>query len=319
MKNLANSYIRYTDHLEQINRAVEEEPLHLVSLIERSFRKSVALIADEISSNLSTCRCVMLAGPSSSGKTTTSKLLKGMLLRRGIRAVPVEMDRFYLGEGQAPRLENGKCDYESVHALDLEEMISCLKELMLEGRSEMPVYDFTLRKPAEEKQLVELKENEIAIIEGIHALNPLITDHLPKNALMKIYISVKQGIKGRDGEVLAARDIQLIRRLVRDYSFRNCTPERTMSMWEEICRGEDIYIKPFKRMADYTVNSIHIYEANVFRHNAVPLLKMIGEESPYFDLAQHLIEGLEVFVPMDPQLVPKDSLLREFFGGGVYE
>lgn len=318
MKNLANTYIRYTDHLEQINRAASSQPEELIRLIERSYRKSVELIADEIAQNVQTCRAVMIAGPSSSGKTTTSKILREMLLHRGIRAVSVEMDRFYLGEGQAPLLENGKFDYESVHALNLAEMISCLKELMLTGESLMPIFDFAIRAPAETKALVELKENEIAIIEGIHALNPVITDHLPQEALIKIYISVKQGIKGENGSILTARDLRLIRRLVRDYNFRNCVPERTISMWEDICRGEDVYIDPYKRLSDYTINSIHTYEPCVFCHTGIPLLKMMREESPYFDMTQRLIEGLRSFVPIDAQLVPGNSLLREFYGGGIY-
>ena len=318
MKNLANSYIRYTDHLEQINRMAASQPIELIRLIEHSYRKSVELIAGEIAQNVQSCRAVMIAGPSSSGKTTTSKILHEMLLDRGVHAVSVEMDRFYLGEGQAPMMENGKFDYESIHALNLPKMISCLKELMLTGKSLMPLFDFNARLPTKTKALVELKENEIAIIEGIHALNPIITDHLPQEALIKIYISVKQGIEGENGNILTARDLRLIRRLVRDYNFRNCVPERTISMWEDICRGEDVHIDPYKRLSDYTVNSVHIYEPCVFCHTGIPLLNMVKEDGPYFDMAQRLVEGLRSFVPIDAQLVPKNSLLREFYGGGSY-
>ncbi len=305
--------------MEDINRAAQNEPGEIIRLIELSYRKSVEMLADDIAQNVRTCRAVMLAGPSSSGKTTTSKMLREQLRGRGVRAVSVEMDRFYLGEGQAPLMENGKYDYESVHALDLPQMLACLTELVTVGRSLMPIFDFNLRRPADGKELVELRDNEIAIIEGIHALNPAITDHLPREALIKIYISVKQGIETENKCIITARELRLIRRLVRDFNFRNCTPERTMSMWEDICRGEDIYIEPYKRLSDYTINSVHIYEPCVFLHTAVPLLKMLREESsPYYDMAQHLLEGLRSFVPIDTRLVPRDSLLREFYGGGIY-
>ena len=152
------------------------------------------------------------------------------------------------------------------------------------------------------------------IVEGIHGLNPIFTKELPEESCIKLYVSVKQQIKDANGEVMAPQDLRLVRRIVRDIKFRNTTPEHTLSMWPEVVSGEDKYIRPYRISADYTVNSIHIYEPCVLRTIAIPLLRDIAADSPHYRKARDLESRLMRFEPVSPELVPRNSMLREFLG-----
>lgn len=166
--------------------------------------------------------------------------------------------------------------------------------------------------PRQKKEIVELGEHDIAIVEGIHALNPVVIGHLPGEKLVKAYISVKQGISSDTGTVLSPQGIRFVRRLVRDYNFRGSDAERTISMWSGVCRGENLYIRPFKGTSDITINSIHIYEPCVLRDTALSLLGEVKPQSDNFAFAQELTACLRQFYPINPVLVPQSSLLREF-------
>ncbi len=315
---MIHSYLKFTDHLEQINAYAKARPESFIRRVEESFQESVREVADAVEASGGACKVIMLSGPSASGKTTTARKVMEELEKRGFGAVTISLDDFYLGEGKAPRLPSGEHDYESVHALDVPEIERCLLSLMLNGACDMPVFDFPARRPSPERRHVELGERDIAVVEGIHALNPLITEHLPEQGMLKLYISVKQGLKDADGEVLSHQDIRLIRRVVRDYQYRGALPEESLAMWDAVCAGERRYIQPFKRTSDQTINSIHIYEPCVFRAIATPLFAMIPAESPHAPLAQRLISALQRFEPIENALVPANSLLREFLGGGIY-
>ena len=318
MTNFSNCYNKFVFGLEQINAAAAENPKQFVIDMEKMYQTEISGVVEYILGSKTPCKVVMLAGPSGSGKTTTAHMLSNTLKKRGKDAIIISLDDFYFGNGNAPISADGQRDYEAVEALDIKQVKECLMGLMKEGSCLLPKFNFKEKKPFEEKTHVQLKEGGIAIVEGIHALNPIFTSSLPKAGLLKVYISVKQGIKDLNGEVFARRDIRLIRRMVRDYQYRGSDAETTFSMWESVCRGEFLYIHPFKRTSDLTINSLHIYEPAVLCHTGIPMLRSIKEDSPNFKLSRKLLSGLERFYPIDEALVPKQSLIREFIGGGIY-
>lgn len=319
MINLGNSYHKYIFHLEQINDAARNEPSAFVDEVEYAFRENLQVISRDILRQKKRSRVIMLSGPSSSGKTTTAHILMEELNRMGVGTVIISLDNFYLGRGIAPLLPDGGYDYESIEALNIPEIERCLTGLIKNGCCDMPVYSFPMGRPNEEKRHIELKENSIAIVEGIHALNPRITSHVPKDGLLKMYISVKQNIKDSRGEVLSHRDIRLIRRIVRDYKHRGVPADETFGMWGSVCRGEDLFIQPFKRTSNITINSIHMYEPCVLQKDAVELLSKIPRDNEQYAFAQRLIRSLSRFESISEELIPKTSLIREFIGGGLYD
>ncbi len=318
MKNFSNSYHKFVLGLEQINEAAARCPEQFILDIENTFRKEINDVADYILSQEKKCKIVMLSGPSGSGKTTASHKIKEALEKRGSGAAIISLDDFYRDRSLVPVLPDGTIDFESIDALDVKEIKKCISDLLNTGICDMPKFDFITKKPAKEKIHVELKDDEIAIIEGIHGLNPIFTNDLPNEGIVRVYISVKQGISDYNGLVIRNRSIRLVRRLTRDYDKRKSDVKATLSMWNNVCRGQDLYIYPFKRTSDRTINSIHIYELGVLRNKAISMLQQIKEGSPLFKNALALISSLERFYPIDESLVPKDSLIREFIGGGNY-
>ncbi|HEX3038312.1 MAG TPA: nucleoside kinase [Oscillospiraceae bacterium] len=318
MTNFANNYVKYVNHLEQINEAAIKEPNDMVLQIEQAFHDNLSIIAEHISRDSTKYKVAMLSGPSSSGKTTTAHILMDLLKQRGVNAVIISLDDFYRGEANAPVLKNGQHDYESVDALNIPLLEQCLLDLMQKNECDMPIFDFEVRQPSPNTRHVQLKEHDIAIVEGIHALNPIISQHLPKEKLLKLYISVKQGIKDSNGEILSPSDIRLVRRLVRDHKFRGTTPERTINMWKTVMDGENKYIRPYKMTSDITINSILIYEPCVLRKDAISLLQAIADDNPNINKVKKLMHSLERFASIDSDLIPKNSIEREFIGGGIY-
>ena len=316
MINFVDYYIHYTERLRHINNAVLNSPAELIRQMEGQYAKRVSEIADFVMSTGSGRKLIMLSGPSSSGKTTTANMLVSRVKSSGANAVCLSLDDFFKGEGQAPLLPDGKYDYESVYALDVELMKQCLTELLEKGSTMMPRFDFAAKSPAPERYPLHIGGNDVIIVEGIHALNPIITDCLPEEKMVKIYISVKQGIKEGDETVISAHQIRFLRRLVRDYQFRSSPPERTFEMWPQVLRGEKLYISAYKRLATVTINSIHIYEVNAIADKAIEILGGIPENSPYYPEAQEYIRRLALFENLDEGLIPEDSLIREFIGQG---
>lgn len=318
MSSFANSYFKYVNHLEQINDAALAAPEKMIQEVEEAYLNNLHNIARQAVRRRE-CRIMMLSGPSSSGKTTTAHMLQRELLELGVKSVIVSMDDFYLGAGQAPKLPDGTFDYEAVEALNIPKAQECLGNLLEKGQCQMPVFDFHNRRPADYTRDLILEEGAVAIIEGIHALNPVFTQHLPAQRVIKIYTSVKQGIKDANGVVISPMDLRLVRRIVRDSNFRNTTPERTLSMWPNVVAGENKYIRPYRHGSDFTVNSIHIYEPCVLRAQAIPLLRGVAPDNPHFHKARELEACLMRFEPVAEKLVPKDSMLREFIGPSKQE
>lgn len=318
MKNFSNCYQKFVFGLEQINQAAAECPIDFVNSIEKTYSKEISDAVDYILSKKDKCKIIMLSGPSGSGKTTTAYKIREELIRRGSGAVIISLDDFYRDRTMAPIREDGTPDFETLEALDVQEIKKCIFSLMTSGKCDMPKFDFILKKPCKDKVHVELNDNEFAIIEGIHGLNPVFTNKLPSEAIIRVYISVKQGITDYNGLVISNRCIRLVRRLIRDYEKRKSDAETTLSMWDNVCKGQSLYIYPFKRTSDITINSIHIYELCVLRNMAIHYLQQVKEDSPCLKSALKLISILERFYPINIEYVPKNSLLREFLGGGIY-
>lgn len=314
MSNFASGYVKYINHLEQINDAAVANPARMIAEVESAYHDHLENIARNITSHHRGVRVVMLSGPSSSGKTTTAHLLRDFLTAFGASATIVSLDDFYRGVGLAPRLPGGGFNYEAVEALDVEAIKRCLMDIITTGRFSVPRYDFALGRPDGPPRQWEIGPQDVVIVEGIHGLNPLFTKELPEESCVKLYVSVKQQIKSANGEVISPMDLRLVRRIVRDVQFRDTTPERTIAMWPQVVEGEDRYIRPYRLSADYTVNSIHIYEPCVMRTVAIPMLRAIPEESAFYRKARDLEARLMRFEPVGAALVPENSMLREFLG-----
>lgn len=318
MKPSQDNYVQYQNSLTKINEAAKKDPQGFVLSTEKAYHEDLHHIASRLAGEEPACKLVMLAGPSSSGKTTTAHLLQKALAEEGTGSVIVSLDDFYKGEHNAPLLPNGEHNYECVEALNVEEIQYCLNGLVMGNCCNMPVFDFEIRMPYPHKRHVVLKEHEIAIVEGIHALNPILIQTLPVLQVKKIYISAKQGIL-RKGEILLdPNEMRLIRRIVRDFNFRGTGPETTLKMWNTVMEGERNYIKPFRKDADFTINSFLAYEPCVLKSQALELLHTVTGDNPQGESARRLLSGLELFVSIDGSLVPKKSILREFIGGGIY-
>jgi uridine kinase len=314
MSNFASGYIKYINHLEQINDAAVTEPQRMINEVEDSYREHLQNIARNIKAHHEKLKICMLAGPSSSGKTTTAHLLKGYLSEFGINSYIVSMDNYYLNRNATPLLSDGRHDFESVNALDIGKVEECLLSTVESGVIRIPNFDFTVGEAVGEDTVIDIKDRDIVIMEGLHALNPVFTRKLPEEKLIKLYVSVKQQIKDANGEVLSPVDLRLVRRIVRDMQFRGTDPERTLAMWDTVIEGENKYIRPYRLSADYTVNSIHIYEPCVLRTMAIPTIRKIAEDSPVYKKARELDSRLMRFEPIPTELVPEKSMLREFIG-----
>ena len=319
MKHIINSYNRHTERLEDINKYARECPDEFIANAEHQYRKSILDIVDVVCECDSCYKMLMLAGPSASGKTTTAKMIIEEVEKRGKHASLISLDNFFKGREQAPLLPNGKFDYESIEALNIGQMQKCLSDLIKQGYSDIPIFDFLKGAQNEQLERMTLKDDEIVIVEGIHALNPITCGALPQDKLLKIYVSVKQGVRINDkDDLLTYADIRLIRRIVRDRQFRNNSPEGTMNMWEQVIASEKVNIQPFKRSSDVVINSIHMYEPCVFGSMLIPLLETVPEDSEHKKELNRLHDALLEVVEIPIEKVPDSSLLREFLGKSRY-
>lgn len=306
MSNINNSleYIR--------SRALT--PADFVAECENRFANIIGNIAERIAKSGRT-EIVMLAGPSSAGKTTTAKKLSEALLERGVGSYTVSLDDFYLNNDDAPLFPDGTPDFETVNALDIPFFEKTMRKLIETGEGELPEFDFVEGKRKAELKKLSITDTDVIIVEGLHALNPVITEHLPQERLLKIYINLSSRIYDAKGEIiLNKRNMRFIRRLVRDYKFRGNSVEKTFAMWIKVRYGEDTYLFPYRDNADIKINTIHLYETCVLKDTAVKLLSALPKESPFYGESQRLIMSLNKFPRIERCEVPSNSLMREFIG-----
>ena len=301
------------NNLSDINELAVSDPCGMISRAEERYDSILNKIVDVISNNHS-IEIVLLAGPSSSGKTTTANRINEKLHSVGHKAYTISLDDFYRNYYDAILDENGKPDYETVNALDLDLLRTVLESLVTQRKASIPKFDFDTGLRTDNADEIQLIPGDVVILEGLHALNPLIHESLPANALLKLYISVSTRIYNDDGSVLfTKRDLRLVRRTVRDFSHRSSSVENTFSMWESVLEGEQKYLAPYKYCADILIDSIHNYEPCVFKTRAIELLKAVDKESIWSDKARRLTEILECFETIPESLLPEQSLLRREF------
>lgn len=298
---------------QKIN-SLAEYPEKFISECNEAYHCRAGEVANSIFTDRNK-KIVLLAGPSSSGKTTTARFLSKEINRLGGKAYTVSLDDFYLPrDAQYPLDENGEPDFECVEALDLELLHSSLRTLAETGKATLPIFDFKTGERINNAKTVELRRNDVIIVEGLHSLNPVITDTLDESKLLRIYISVSSRVYKDDGGVLLSkRDLRFIRRMVRDYQFRSMPVERTFEIWGSVMRGEDRYLFPFEERADIRINSFHPCEPCIFSKKAISLLSEVAH-GEFKEKADLLINKLGLFKNTDYSLLPADSLLREFTG-----
>ena len=305
--------------LQEINRRIQTDVQDFLAECDDNYTQRVSLAADKILSNMENSPIVLLSGPSGSGKTTTAMKIAEELRRRGVNTHAVAMDNYFttINPRTAPRTPEGEIDYESPQCLDMDLLDQHFSAL---GRGEeilIPKYEFARHMRNDSRATpMKLGKNEIAVFEGIHALNDDIAGRHPEAT--KLYISARSNVN--EGSVLRFKGtwMRLTRRAVRDYNFRGTDVEDTLEMWANVRRGEKLYISPYKNRADIIFDSSLPYEVSVMKNYALPLLQAVPEENVRRSELLELIEAFRYFEPIDPDLVPKDSLLREFIGGGSY-
>ena len=306
--------------LQEINKRIHTDVKEFLAECDQAYTQRVSLAADKILSNLERSPIVLLSGPSGSGKTTTALKIAEELHRRGVNSHAVAMDNYFktLDRRTAPRTPEGDIDYESPLCLDMELLDDHFTALSRGDEVVIPKFEFARQMRNVDLGLpLQLGKNEIAIFEGIHALNDDIAGRHPEAT--KLYISARSNVN--EGAQLRFKGtwMRLTRRAVRDYQFRGTDVAQTLDMWANVRRGEKLYISPFKNRADIIFDSSLPYEVSVMRNFAPPILKNIPQENERYDEMMELIAAFEHFEPIDPELVAPDALLREFIGGGSYK
>lgn len=292
---------------EQIKSAPEKQ----VSRDEASFHEKIIAACDAITSEHR--HMILLTGPSASGKTTSAQKIAQELRARGNKVGSISLDNFYMESHKLPKWQDGYQNYESVEGLDLDYFDECISTLLKTGRAQLPIFDFSISSRAVQTIEMTYDEHTYLIFEGIHALNPAIADVVKDYPNFRIYISAHSEFAGKDGEVLlSARDLRLIRRILRDFTYRNTTAEETLRMWDYVLMGEDLYIRPFRENADMHIDSTHAYEPFLYNADILLALSKTVPDSPYQATIQRLRAAAEHFFPLDAALVPADSLIQEF-------
>ncbi|HET6452751.1 MAG TPA: nucleoside kinase [Spirochaetia bacterium] len=281
--------------------------------------KKIAEIADRINSQREQVRVVLIAGPSSSGKTTFSKKLMIQLRVVGRNPVTISLDDYYKPNDQTPRDEEGKPDFESLEALDVELLNRTLVALLRGDEAETPLFDFHAGVRKKEGRRMRLPDRALLILEGIHGLNDALTPLIPRESKHKIYISALTQLNLDDHNRISTTENRLIRRIVRDSQFRGHSAQKTLSMWPSVRRGEDRNIFPFQNLADSAFNSALDYELAVLKVYADPLLASVKPDVPEYQEARTLLSFLANFTPLHPRWVPPTSILREFIGESAFK
>lgn len=267
----------------------------------------------------SNIKAVLIAGPSSSGKTTFSKKLSKGMDKCGIKSQCISLDDYYVDRELTPLDDNGEYDFESIYAINIDQFQEDLTSLLNGKEVELPRYEFRTGKSVKSGKRISLCDNTVLIIEGIHGLNPLLTQGLPSERLFRIYISGLTVAKNDDGTYYATTDNRLIRRMVRDAQFRNTTASSTLSRWVSVRLGEDKWVVPFQQNADANFCTGFQFELAILKGQALPLLEAVTQDDPYYLEAQRLKRVLNRFHDISADMLPVDSLLREFIGGSAFE
>ena len=306
-------------YLSEINERCRKDAAAYVAECNALYQQRLEDAADCIVSNYAHSPIVLLSGPSGSGKTTTSKKISEVLEKRGITTHYVAMDDYFITVGETtPRLPDGGYDLESPLCMDMELLNEHFSRLSRGEKIFVPCYDFTTqsRDPVKGHEL-QLKDDEIVVFEGIHALNDSITAVHPE--AFKLYISAKSDILDDDGKVVFKREwMRLMRRTIRDYLFRGTDAAETLSRWASVCRGEELYITPVMDKADMQFDSSFAYEVPMMNNTVTDQFNALPADTPRYEELVSILPAFELFEDIPVDLLPRDAMLREFLGGGIY-
>lgn len=262
---------------------------------------------------------VLIAGPSSSGKTTFSRRLSVQLKAKGMHPYPISFDNYYVNREDTPLDENGDYDFECLEAIDVDLFNRNMKDLLNGERVELPYYNFKTGQREYRGEFIQLKEGDVLVLEGIHGLNDRLTEMLPSENKYRIYISALTQLNLDNHNRIPTTDGRLIRRMVRDYRTRGTSAASTIARWPSVRRGEEKHIFPYQDKADATFNSALIFELSVLKTRVVPLLYQIPEDTPEYEEAKRLLKFMDYFVGVPSEGIANNSILREFVGGGCFD
>ena len=294
------------------------QSFNMIKVSEALHEKKVASIADMISLRSEKVRFVLISGPSSSGKTTFSKRLSIQLIVSGLKPVVLSLDNYFVNREDTPVDENGDWDFEHLHSLDLNLFNQNLKQLLNGEEIEIPFFNFEDGKRYYKGEKLKLHDDSILIMEGIHALNPDLIQDIPSDTTFKIYVSALTTISIDNHNWIPTTDTRLLRRIIRDYRFRNYSARETIARWPSVRRGEEKWIFPYQENADVLFNSALLFELAVLKRHAEPILAEVPKYCDEYTETHRLIKFLNYFVPIQDREIPPTSLLREFVGGSSF-
>lgn len=301
------------------NEAVRSgQTTDLINVSEALQEKKIASIAEQIAHRQGT-RVVLIAGPSSSGKTTFCKRLSIQLVTCGIKPIQISLDDYFVDRHLTPKDENGEYDYESVHALNIPLLNEQLQQLFEGKNIELPKYNFQTGKSEKSGKRLQLDDNQVLVLEGIHALNPELTAQIPQEQKFHIYISALTTILLDDHNYIRTTDNRLLRRIIRDYKYRGVNAQETIHRWPSVRAGENKWIFPYQENADVMFNTAMLFELAVIKQQAEPLLDLVPENCPEYAEAYRLRTFLDYIQPIPNRALPPTSLLREFLGGSSFK
>jgi len=305
------------DNVGMLNNKIEDKRIREIILVgEALHEQRIAEVAGQIYERLDQVRVVLIAGPSSSGKTTFAKRLSIQLLARGISPFPLEMDNYFVDRDKTPVDENGEYDFENIKAVNTKRLDKDLRKLINGDKVQLPRYDFMEGKSVA-GETVRLQPGQIILLEGIHGLNPELTPNLSLEQTFRVYVSALTQLNLDGHNRVSTTDTRLIRRIVRDARERGYSATDTIARWESVRRGEKRYIFPYQDYANTMFNSALVYELSGLKPLAEPLLRQVPFGTPEFIEAKRLLALLEWFLPLDANMLPDNSLLREFVGGSI--
>ena len=305
--------------ISDLNDAIEQGRSNLLIQVSEALQeKKIATIADDIARR-EAVRMVLIAGPSSSGKTTTCKRLAVQLLTNGIKPVPISLDDYFVDRELTPRDEHGDYDFEHLHALNLSLLNEQLADLFRGREVELPRYDFSTGKSLKSGRRLQLQADEVLVVEGIHALNPELTAQIEEQMKYRVYASALTTIFIDDHNFVPTTDNRLLRRIIRDYKYRGISAQETIRRWPSVRKGENRWIIPFQELADQLFNTAMLFELAVIKRQATPLLGQVPEGCPEYAEASRLRTFLSYIHPIAEDQIPPTSLLREFLGGSSFE
>jgi uridine kinase len=305
------------DNVGALDDAIKAGRAHEVILVSEALHEQyIADLASRIARQRDHIRLVLISGPSSSGKTTFSRRLAVQLLALGISPFPLELDNFFVDRDKTPRDENGELDFEALEAIDLPLLAEKLQQLIAGEKTQLPRYNFKAGS-REDGEIVQLRRGQMLILEGIHGLNPGLIPVSLAGKAFRVYVSALTQLNLDRHNRVSTTDTRLIRRIVRDARERGYTASQTISRWESVRRGEKRHIFPYQENADVMFNSALAYELAALKPLAEPLLRQVPHGTPEYIEAKRLLAFLEWFLPIDPELVPENSIVREFMGGSI--